>query len=368
MSEVSISEIRTDGGTQPRANLYEETVNEYTEALQGGEDFPPVVVFHDGSDYWLADGFHRFHAYRQAHAESIPAEVHQGTRREAILYSVGANSAHGLRRTNEDKRRAVETLLQDEEWGRWSDREIARQCGVSNRFVSNLRGESVTVNGSQSEPRTYTTRHGTTATMNTGNIGRRDAVSTENEPDSSTPPEIMAPEIDPAEPRPHVSNNSGNNEWYTPPEILEAARSAMGAIDFDPASSEMANKTVQAETYVTANEDGLAQEWSGRVWLNPPYSQPLIAHFCERAVNEYRNGNIDAACILTNNATETGWLQGLLREASAVCFIKGRVKYLNSEGKPENTPLQGQCVTYLGPSPGQFVSAFSDMGECWSRG
>ena len=97
----------------------------------------------------------------------------QGDRRQAILFSVGANATHGLRRTNADKRRAVMRLLEDDEWKNWSDREIGRRTGVSNRFVSNLRAD-FTVNRSQSEEpqqRTYTDRHGNTSTMNVGGIG-----------------------------------------------------------------------------------------------------------------------------------------------------------------------------------------------------
>ena len=98
--------------------------------------------------------------------------MRQGTRRDAILFSVGANASHGLRRTNQDKRRAVETLLRDEEWGAWSNSEIARRCGVHHSTVADLR-PSLSV--SASEPRTYTTKHGTIATMNTAAIGKRPA-------------------------------------------------------------------------------------------------------------------------------------------------------------------------------------------------
>lgn len=141
LETVILDDIRTDGGTQPREYLNELVLSEYAESMIGGIVFPPVVLFFDGSHYWLADGFHRFFAAKKCGARDIAAEVRQGTRRDARLHAVGANATHGLRRTNADKRRAVLTLLQDEEWQRWSNREIARQCGVTHTFVAKLRRE-----------------------------------------------------------------------------------------------------------------------------------------------------------------------------------------------------------------------------------
>ncbi|ETX05035.1 MAG: hypothetical protein ETSY2_25345 [Candidatus Entotheonella gemina] len=141
LETVLLDDIRTDGGTQPREYLNELVLSEYAESMTGGTAFPPVVIFFDGSHYWLADGFHRLFAAKKCGARDIAADVRQGTRREARLYAVGANATHGLRRTNADKRRAALTLLQDEEWQRWSNREIARQCGVTHTFVAKLRRE-----------------------------------------------------------------------------------------------------------------------------------------------------------------------------------------------------------------------------------
>lgn len=147
---LALKDIRVDGGTQSRAAIHPETVEEYAEAMQAGDAFPPLVVYYDGKVYWLADGFHRYEAAQKAKFRTFECEVKQGTQRDAILHSVGANSTHGLRRTNSDKRRAVEVLLRDQEWSQWSDREIARRTGVSDRFVNNLRKEVPTANGSQS--------------------------------------------------------------------------------------------------------------------------------------------------------------------------------------------------------------------------
>ena len=123
---LDINLIRMDGGTQSRVQLDWIATSEYAQAMKEGAQFPPVVVFHDGADYWLADGFHRIKAAEQAGVTEFPADVRQGTRRDAILYSVGANANHGVRRTNADKRAAVLLLLGDALWAAWSDAEIAR--------------------------------------------------------------------------------------------------------------------------------------------------------------------------------------------------------------------------------------------------
>lgn len=179
VENLRLAQIRTDGGTQPRMSLNEATVADYQEALIEGAKMPPVTVFHDGVDYWLADGFHRFFAHKNIGALDIQAEVRQGTKRDAILHSVGANASHGLRRTNEDKRKAVTTLLEDAEWGKWSDNQIAKACGVSHPFVGQIRRSLETIT---SEPRTYTTKHGTEAVMNTTNIGKKKKVTPAKEP------------------------------------------------------------------------------------------------------------------------------------------------------------------------------------------
>lgn len=140
---VMLDSIRLDGGTQPRTSINEAAVAEYAEAYADGHALPELVVFFDGTDYWLADGFHRFHAARRAGLSELVVNLKQGTQREAILYSVGANATHGLRRTNDDKRKAVRTLLDDAEWSKLSDREIARRCCVTQPFVSSLRKPGV---------------------------------------------------------------------------------------------------------------------------------------------------------------------------------------------------------------------------------
>lgn len=165
--------------------------------------------------------------------------------------------------------------------------------------------------------------------------------------------------------KPHVSHNSGENEWYTPPDIIERAREAMGGIDCDPASSPLANRNVKAETFYTAADDGLSRPWHGRVWLNPPYSNPLCGQFAEAVALRFERKEIEQACVLVNNATETGWFVSMSSAASSLCLLQGRVKYLDSTGSPANSPLQGQAVIYFGPRVQEFSAAFKPAGNVW---
>lgn len=136
---ISLADIRFDGGTQMRVGLDGDTVQEYRAAYESGADMPAIVVYFDGSSYWLADGFHRWHARHESGAKDIACEVRKGSQRDAIWHAVGANSSHGLRRTNEDKHMAVKTILADAEWRELSDRQIAEHVGVSNNFVGTIR-------------------------------------------------------------------------------------------------------------------------------------------------------------------------------------------------------------------------------------
>ncbi len=152
---------------------------------------------------------------------------------------------------------------------------------------------------------------------------------------------------------------SGDGEWYTPAEIIEAARRVMGRIDLDPASCEFAQRTVKAERYFTAETDGLAQEWSGAVWMNPPYSKGVIGPFIAKLI---ASQGIEQAIVIVNNATDTKWCQSLFEWAEIACFTRGRVAFMKPDGA-HNQGLHGQILFGKGVALGKFREEFGKLGS-----
>ena len=159
---------------------------------------------------------------------------------------------------------------------------------------------------------------------------------------------------------PHVAQATGENEWYTPAPYIKAAVEVMGAIDLDPASTDVANTIVGANKIFTIDDNGLDQRWSGRIFMNPPYSSSLIGRFAEKLATHVEAGDVKEAIVLVNNATETIWFHRLISVASAICFPRGRVKFW-APGRVA-APLQGQAVIYVGRKPLAFKSSFRHFG------
>jgi len=379
--------IRTDGGTQSRAEIDQHVTTEYAAAMKDGAVFPPVVVFFDGSEYWLADGFHRLRAVYMTDEVMIAADVRQGTQRDAVLYSVGANASHGLRRTNADKRRAVETLCRDEEWGKWSDREIARRCGVDHKTVAPVRAE---LSGElpQIEDR-LVQRGGTTYPMSTAAIGRP---AVEPAPGWNEAGEPIVRRDDPAQVAAFLGKPAGqaaaspapvpvaprgpvptseSNEWYTPAAYVEAAREVLGAIDLDPATCEAAQATVRAERYYTELADGLSRAWVGRVFLNPPYGvdderRSNQGRWSERLIAGHVAGEIPAAVLVVNALTSAPWFRRLWD--FPICFTDHRVRFDQpEEAEKRDAPMNGTAFVYLGPDVEKFARVFGQFGAVVRR-
>jgi phage N-6-adenine-methyltransferase len=154
---------------------------------------------------------------------------------------------------------------------------------------------------------------------------------------------------------------SENPEWYTPHKYIEAARQVLGNIDLDPASNDIAQQMVRASTYYTAETDGLVQEWRGRTWVNPPYSKNLIAPFVRKLLDEYRDGNVPEAVLLTHARTDAGWFHEAADAAAAICFTCGRISFRTRNGTG-NSPTDGSVFFYFGLNLGRFAVVFGSFG------
>ena len=157
---VSLSSIRTDGDTQSRAAVSGETVAEYADAMRDGATFPPITLFHDGSNYWLADGFHRVVASRRFGASEIAADVQIGTREDALWFAIGANKANGIRPNKGDVKHAVELALRT--WPEKTQQAIAEQVGCAQSFVAKTKSQFITGDKPEPMPATVTGRDGKT--------------------------------------------------------------------------------------------------------------------------------------------------------------------------------------------------------------
>jgi len=155
-------------------------------------------------------------------------------------------------------------------------------------------------------------------------------------------------------------NLKGEYEWYTPSDIIEAARAVLGGIDLDPASCEEAQETVRAERYFTEEQNGLEQEWGGRVFLNPPFAHPTVKYFAEKLVESYVAGTVTHAVYLSNACTDTGWWQALASKGP-VCFPQGRIKFKGPLDQGQS-PTLGQTLIYLGDDRQKFSEVFSGFG------
>lgn len=350
--ELPLDALRLDVAIQARERLDDDTISDYADAMIAGDRFPAVVAFFDGTIYLVADGFHRVHAARRACVRALDVDVRDGTRRDALLYAASANQAHGLRRTNADKRRAVSTLLQDDEWRQWSDREIARRCGVSHLFVADLRRSLATV-ASDDRERTYTTKHGTVTTMDTSRIGR------------STTAAATSPAPAPEPSRLAVHFSSETPEHYTPAAFLELVYEVFGGVpDLDPCAESHHSPNVPARRRFTRDENGLVQPWAGTVFMNPPYGREIGA-WIEKLRDEWQRGEIAAAIALLPARPDTEWFDVLTADTddAVFCFLHGRLTFI---GNTDPAPFPS-VAAYFGGDHDKFAHVFWRQGICVVR-
>jgi hypothetical protein len=165
------------------------------------------------------------------------------------------------------------------------------------------------------------------------------------------------------------------NERYTPAEYIEAARRVLGTIDLDPASCEFANRTVKATRYFTEDEDGLAQAWKGRIWLNPPYGRTTPGTgstktfqklFVAKLLQEYQAGHIEAAImLLLGNVCFVRYFYPLWQYT--LCIHDGGIAFYDQNGVVDQFGF-GSIFVYLGPYQERFIEEFRQFGICLPAG
>ena len=160
---------------------------------------------------------------------------------------------------------------------------------------------------------------------------------------------------------------SGDNEWYTPARYIQMAREVMGAIDCDPASNERAQSTINATVYFTEQMNGLDKDWSGRVWMNPPYAHPAVQQFADKLISEIAAGRVTEAVVLTNASVDTAWHHRLQNRCALMCCTSGRIKFESGSGRESAGNAVGQTFLYFGPNVAKFAKVFGDVGSIWQQ-
>lgn len=182
---------------------------------------------------------------------------------------------------------------------------------------------------------------------------------------------------------PHMAGNAvtidneecDKDEWYTPAWLIEMVREVLGKIELDPASSHEAQTVVQAHHHWTKEQNALSLNWivningptweSSRVFLNPPYSHPLVEQFVDKLLQQLEKGFVSEAILLVNNNTETAWWHKAAAQATSVCFFRSRVFFWRPGQGEATSPRQGQNLFYFGPLVGKFADVFGTKGKVY---
>lgn len=152
-----------------------------------------------------------------------------------------------------------------------------------------------------------------------------------------------------------------SDEWYTPMPIVEMAREVLGEIDLDPASCEFAQSRIRAARFYTKDDDGLAHEWRGRVWMNPPYSNPLATKFADKLLAEYNAERVTEAIVIQNCMASSGWFQRLA-SAGTICLPRKRIQFDRRDGRTDHHNNHSQVIFYLGDRGDRFAEVFAKLG------
>ncbi|WP_409048608.1 DNA N-6-adenine-methyltransferase [Microbacterium sp. HA-8] len=303
----------------------------------------PVVLRPDGA---VLDGRNRLRACAIAEVEPRFVEF-AGTDREALEFVVDTNSHR--RHLSESARALVAARLATFTHGGRRDggnpalltqRDAAERLGVSERSV---RDGKVVIDHAPAE---------LVDDVQRGLIAVRAAAELIR---AAGKDKILVAEYH------RLRRASGSTEWYTPPHVLNLVTELFGAIDLDPASNE-GEPWVTARTYYTKADDGLSREWSGRVFLNPPWdSQGSPGPWVAKLVDEYTTGRVSEAICLLPARVNTAWMDRLAPYAR--CFVRGRLRFGDATG---DAPF-AVVLVYLGDRVQEFVDLFDALGSCYGH-
>jgi hypothetical protein len=159
--------------------------------------------------------------------------------------------------------------------------------------------------------------------------------------------------------------SSESIEWFTPARYIEGTREVFGEIDLDPASSAQANVVVRAAKFFSKKDDGLARDWFGHVFVNPPYGTTadggsLAAAFCNKAIEQFTAGNIEACIILVNSLHSQSWQAPLFEYP--FCLVDHRIQFVSADGEENKNPTFQNMFVYLGRDVDKFADVFSRFG------
>lgn len=322
----------------------------------------PVVITNDGK---LVDGGRRIEAFRSLGWSRIPA---RRVNIVSILRGEHDANAYAKPWTPSEQVAIAEAMRKEIDRGHGGD----RKSNQVQNFALDKRGrktrEIVAEKAGFGNAETYR------QARNVVQRGVPELVEAMDRGDVSISAASTIAKQSPEVQRQHIAANdnkatrlasfSGDNEWYTPAKYVDMAREVMGTIDTDPASNPTAQRTVRATTYYTAETNGLDKEWHGKVWMNPPYSNPEVQQFAAKVVAEYQSGRVTEAIVLTNNSADTGWHRAMQDACTRYCTTTGRIRF-ESPTRQGNSPAMGQSFFYFGANPERFKEVFSAIGNVW---
>ena len=143
------------------------------------------------------------------------------------------------------------------------------------------------------------------------------------------------------------------DEWYTPKELIDS----LGKFDIDPCSP-INPLWETANIMYNKNDDGLSKEWEGRVWLNPPYSRPLIEQFIEKMA-EHNNG----IALLFNRFDSKMFQDIIFKKASSMLFMRNRIRFYRQDGTRGNSPGCGSTLIAFGLQNSEILKNSDIQGK-----